>query len=48
VGYGERHIRNLVKEGRGRWSSREKVWSLPYRKAVEFGLEKRIVQYKSM
>ncbi|HDH10589.1 MAG TPA: hypothetical protein ENG83_00010 [Nitrospirae bacterium] len=44
VGYGERHIRSLVKEAGGKWNSTEKVWALPYRKAVEFGLEKRIVQ----
>jgi argonaute-like protein implicated in RNA metabolism and viral defense len=44
VGYGERGIRNRVKEAGGKWNSAEKVWSLPYRKAVEFGLEKRIVQ----
>ena len=43
VGYEERDIRNLVKEAGGQWNSTEKVWSLPYRKAVELGLEKRIV-----
>ncbi len=43
VGYGEKGIRNLVKEAGGKWNSTEKIWSLPYRKAVEFGLEKRIV-----
>ena len=43
VGYVERHIRNLIKEAGGKWSSTGKVWSLTYRKAVEFGLEKRIV-----
>jgi hypothetical protein len=43
VGYGERDIRNRIKEAGGKWNSTEKVWSLPYRKAVEFGLEKRIV-----
>ncbi len=43
VGYGEKDIRNLVKEAGGKWNSTEKIWSIPYRKAVEFGLEKRIV-----
>ena len=43
VGYEERDIRNRVKEAGGQWNSTEKVWSLPYRKAVELGLEKRIV-----
>jgi hypothetical protein len=43
VDYGEKGIRNLVKEAGGKWNSVEKVWSLPFRKAVEFGLEKRIV-----
>ena len=42
--YGERHIRNLVKEAGGKWNSIEKNRSLPYRKAVEFGLGKRIIK----
>ena len=43
VGYGERDIRNRIKDAGGKWNSTEKVWSLSYRKVVEFGLEKRIV-----
>ncbi len=44
IEYGEIQIRNKVKEAGGKWNSIEKVWSMPYRKAVECGLEKRIVQ----
>ena len=44
VGYDERHVRAVIKTAGGKWDSTEKVWSLPYRKAVEIGLEKRIVQ----
>ncbi len=43
IEYGERDIRSRVKEAGGKWNSAEKVWSVPYRKVVEFGLEKRIV-----
>ena len=40
--YEENHIRTIVKKAGGQWNSTEKVWSLPYRKAVEFGLEKKL------
>lgn len=43
VDYEENHVRTIVKNAGGQWNSTEKVWTLPYRKAVEFGLEKRIV-----
>lgn len=43
VEYEEKHIRSIIKNAGGKWNSTEKVWILPYRKAVEFGLEKRIV-----
>ena len=43
VDYAEKHIRTIVKNAGGKWNSEDKVWSLSYRKAVEIGLEKRIV-----
>jgi hypothetical protein len=44
VGYSETTLRNRIKSAGGKWSQEEKVWLLPYRKAVEFGLGKRIVK----
>ena len=37
-------MRNLVKEAGGKWNITEKIRSLPYRKAVEFGVKKRIIK----
>ena len=44
IGYREQSLRNLVKDAGGIWRKDEKVWMLPYRKVVELGLEKRILQ----
>ncbi len=44
IGYRETELRNLIKNAGGRWKQEEKVWILPYRKVVEFGLGKRIVK----
>ncbi len=44
IGFKERELRTLVKDAGGIWKKDEKVWMLPYRKAVEFGLEKRIIK----
>lgn len=44
IGYRERELRNLVKDAGGIWKQDEKLWMLSYKKVVEFGLEKRIIE----
>ncbi|HDY99955.1 MAG TPA: hypothetical protein ENH52_00610 [Nitrospirae bacterium] len=44
IGFKEGELRTLVKDAGGIWKKEEKVWMLPYKKAVEFGLEKRIIK----
>lgn len=43
IGYKETDLRSRIKSAGGKWRQQERVWMLPYRKVVEFGLEKRIV-----
>jgi hypothetical protein len=43
IGYSETNLRDQIKNSGGRWQNEDKAWLLPYRKAVEFGLESRIV-----
>ena len=44
IGYRETELRDLVKNAGGKWNNYEKIWMMPYRKAVEIGLEGRIVK----
>jgi len=43
VGYGETELRETVKAAGGFWEPEKKAWVLPWRKAMELGLERRIV-----
>ncbi|MFQ6036794.1 MAG: hypothetical protein ACE5NM_13225 [Sedimentisphaerales bacterium] len=43
IAYEESHFRKLVKAVGGKWNAKNKVWQLPYREALELGLEKRII-----
>lgn len=43
IGYGERELRELVKQAGGYWNPDRKAWHLTYRKVLELGLEKRII-----
>jgi hypothetical protein len=44
VGYSEIELRDRIKNSGGRWNKEDRAWLLPYRKAVEFGIESRIVK----
>ncbi len=44
VGIREFELREQIKSAGGRWDNIEKLWVLPYRKAVEFGLVSRIFE----
>ena len=41
--YGERELREVVKEAGGYWNPDKKAWHLAYRKVIELGLEKRFI-----
>ncbi len=43
VGIREIELRERIKSAGARWDNIEKLWVLSYRKAVEFGLESRII-----
>ena len=43
IGYGEAELRELIKYNGGYWNPDKKAWHLSYRKVVELGLEKRIL-----
>lgn len=43
IGYGERELRELVKQSGGHWNPERKAWYLAYRKVLEPGLERRIL-----
>ena len=43
IGYDETELRELVQASGGYWNPERKAWHLLYRKAVELGLEKRII-----
>jgi hypothetical protein len=42
-GYGERELRERVKQAGGYWNPDRKAWHLDYRSAIEPGLEQRII-----
>jgi len=42
--YGERELGRLVRAAGGRWNRKRQVWELPFREAVNLGLEERIVE----
>ncbi|NOY58884.1 MAG: hypothetical protein GXO75_08105 [Calditrichaeota bacterium] len=44
VFYGETSLGRLVRAAGGRWNRKKKLWELPYREAVNLGLEERIVE----
>jgi hypothetical protein len=44
IAYDEVHFRKLVKAVGGKWNPKNKAWQLPYREALELGLEKRIIR----
>lgn len=43
IGYGENTLRELVKQHGGYWNPGKKAWHLSYRKVVELGLEKCLI-----
>lgn len=43
IAYGEAELRELIKRHGGYWSPEKKAWHLSYRKVVELGLEKRMM-----
>ena len=43
IGFGENDLRERVKEAGGYWSPEKKARVLPYRKVLELGLERRVV-----
>ena len=43
IDWQEERLREQVKQAGGHWRPDEKVWELSYEKAVELGLENRIV-----
>ena len=42
--YGETSLGKLVRAAGGRWNRKKQLWQLPYREAVNLGLEERIVE----
>jgi len=44
IGYGERELRELVKQSGGYWNPDRRAWQLPFRKVLELGLERRILE----
>jgi hypothetical protein len=46
IGYGETELREAVKAAGGFWDPAQKEWGLAWRKAVELGLEQRIIGKK--
>lgn len=44
VFYGETSLGRLVRSAGGRWNRKKQLWLLPYREAVNLGLEERIVE----
>ena len=43
IGFGETELREKAKEHGAFWDREQKTWRLSYRKVIELGLEKRIV-----
>ena len=43
IGFGETGLRELIKQNGGYWHPHKKAWHITYRKVVELGLEKRIL-----
>jgi len=43
IAFEEKDLRNTVKEAGGIWNPSKKLWELGYKKAIDLGLEKRIV-----
>jgi len=43
VQFGEIKLGRLVREAGGIWNRQKKLWEIPYREAVNLGLEDRIV-----
>jgi len=44
VFYGETSLGKPIRAVDGRWNRKKKLWELPYRGAVNLGLEERIVE----
>jgi len=43
IGYGERELRERVKQAGGYWDNERKAWHLRYREVCELGLERRML-----
>jgi len=43
IDYGEAELRELLKSNGGYWNPDKKAWQLSFRKVVEPGLEKRLL-----
>lgn len=43
IEWGEKELAGRVKRAGGRWNREKKVWEMRYDRAVELGLEKRLV-----
>jgi len=43
IGYGERELRERIKEAGGFWDADKKAWYLNYREVHKLGLERRII-----
>jgi hypothetical protein len=43
IGFGEAELREKVKTAGGYWNSAKKAWILSYRKVLQMGLERRMV-----
>jgi hypothetical protein len=44
IGYGEAELREQVKAAGGYWCAEQKAWRLPFRKVVDLGLERRLIE----
>ena len=42
--YGEKALGKLVRSAGGRWDRNKQLWQIPYREAVNLGLEDRIME----
>ncbi|HFD92187.1 MAG TPA: hypothetical protein ENJ22_02745 [Gammaproteobacteria bacterium] len=43
IDYGERELREKIKEAGGFWDKQRKAWYVSYKKVIELGLDKRIL-----
>jgi len=47
IGYGERELRERVKQAGGFWENERKAWFLRFREVCELGLERRVIDNKT-